>query len=1022
VFEQNIEKPLISLDDALTILNELYDKQGSLYELPSERDRNFLLNSSAGCAFVLKIANQDESLETLEAQNAAMIHITNSNQKTLCPAPIPSKTGNLIQTITDKYGCSYFIRLLTFMPGNTLAKTSPHDNLLLYPYGVFIGQISSALASFDHKSTLKEFHWDLKNAADVISLRSVEIKDAKNRDLVDFFLLQYQTIVLPNIAKLRSSVIHSDFNDYNVIVQRGNVNSSPNFGLIDFGDMVYSCTIFELAIAIAYAILGKNDPLSTAVLILEGYHSQFPVEEKELDVLFTLICVRLVVSACISAYQQTLRPDDEYLRISEKPAWTALQKLRIIHPSFAKYTFRSVCGLEPCIGGKSVSNWLYNNQSKMTPILSSPINSISHKVIDMSVGSLDFPNFDDLNDNNRFALLIEEKMKESNVRVIIGRYNEPRLFYTEPEFKYEGNERGESRTIHLGIDIFSSADTPIFAPYQGVVHSFQNNESELDYGPTIILKHQIKPDIRFYTLYGHLSPDSLTKIEIGANIDKGARIGSIGNMKVNGGWAPHLHFQIMADIMDYKGTFPGVIYEKNRDVWLSICPDPNLILKIPKESFPQEFLSKAEILRIRREYIGKSLSISYNNPLKIVRGYMQYLYDETGRKYLDAVNNIPHVGHSHPRVNKALQKQLWVLNTNTRYLHENLIRYAERLCDTLPDPLSVCFFVSSGSEANELALRLATDYTERKDFIVLDSAYHGNTSTLIDISPYKHNGPGGKGTPDYVHKVELPDTFRGKFRGFTVENGEKYAQDVRDLLQKLKVNNRTAAAFICESLPSCGGQIVLPPGYLKHVFHHVRQTGAVCIVDEVQVGFGRVGTHFWGFETQDVVPDIVTMGKPIGNGHPLAAVVTTPDIASSFGNGMEFFSSFGGNPVACAVGMAVLDVIKEENLQENALRVGSYLKHELENLKDRFPLIGDVRGLGLFIGVEIIQDQELLTPAPDLASYIVNRMKEKGILISTDGPDHNVLKIKPPMVFTKENAVYLVTTIEEILCESILRI
>ncbi|MHA1541958.1 MAG: aminotransferase class III-fold pyridoxal phosphate-dependent enzyme [Candidatus Hodarchaeales archaeon] len=1022
MFEQNIEKPLISMDDALAFLKELYDKQGSLYELPSERDRNFLLQCSDGSTFVLKIANQGESLESLEGQNDAMRHIAPSNQKALCPSPIPSKTGNLISTITDKNGCSYFIRLLTFIPGNTFAKTSPHDNLLLYPYGVFIGQISSALASFDHESTHKEFHWDLKNAADVISLRSVEIKDSKKRDLVNYFLLQYNTIVLPNITNLRSSVIHNDFNDNNVIVKYGNVNSSPNFGLIDFGDIVYSCTIFELAIAIAYAILGKNDPLSTAVQILEGYHSHFPVEEKEVGVLFTLICARLAVSVCISAYQQTLRPDDEYLRISEKPAWAALQKLRTIHPSYAKYTFRSVCGLEPCIDGKSVSNWLYNNQSKMASILSSPINSISHKVIDMSVGSLDFPNFDDLMSNNRFTSIIEEKMMESNVTVIIGSYNEPRLIYTKPEFKYEGNDREEYRTIHLGIDIFSAPDTPIFAPFQGIVHSFQNNESELDYGPTIILEHQMKSDIKFYTLYGHLSPDSLTKVEIGAKIDKGARIGSIGDIKDNGGWAPHVHFQIIADIMDYRGTYPGVIYEKNRDVWLSICPDPNLILQIPQESFPQEFLSKSEILRIRRDYIGKSLSISYNNPLKIVRGHMQYLYDETGCKYLDAVNNIPHVGHCHPRVNKALQKQLWVLNTNTRYLHENLIRYAERLCETLPDPLSVCFFVSSGSDANELALRLATNYTERKDLIVLDSAYHGNTGALIDISPYKHNGPGGKGTPDYVHKVDLPDTFRGKFRGFNVENGEKYAQDVIDLLQVLKGNKRTAAAFICESLPSCGGQIILPPGYLKHVFHHVRQTGAVCIVDEVQVGFGRVGTHFWGFETQDVVPDIVTMGKPIGNGHPLAAVVTTPDIASSFCNGMEFFSSFGGNPVACAVGMAVLDVIKEENLQENALQVGSYLKHELENLKNKFPLIGDVRGLGLFIGVEIIQDQEFLIPAPDHASYIVNRMKEKGILISTDGPDHNVLKIKPPMVFTKENAIHLVTTLEEILCESILRI
>ena len=472
--------------------------------------------------------------------------------------------------------------------------------------------------------------------------------------------------------------------------------------------------------------------------------------------------------------------------------------------------------------------------------------------------------------------------------------------------------------------------------------------------------------------------------------------------------------------MDYQGTYPGVIYEKYRDIWTSICPDPNLILQLPQESFPSENLSQSEILQFREDHIGKSLSVSYKDPLKIVRGYMQYLYDETGRKYLDAVNNVPHVGHCHPRVSTALQKQVMILNTNTRYLHDNLVHYAERLCATLPEPLKVCFFVNSGSEANELALRLAKNHTKNNDFIVIDGAYHGSTGNLIDLSSYKHDGPGGKGTPEYVHKVDLPDTYRGKYRGFNSESGNRYALEVKNLLDEMNSNNRKAAAFICESLLGCGGQIVLPPEYLKQVFYHVRQTGAVCIVDEVQIGFGRVGTHFWGFETQEVIPDIVTMGKPIGNGHPLAAVVTTPEIAASFANGMEFFSTFGGNPVSCAVGMAVLDVIQEENLQENALEVGTYLIQELQKLKEKFPLIGDVRGLGLFIGVELIKDRKLLLPAPEHASYIVNRMKEKGVLISTDGPDHNVLKIKPPIVFTKENASFLVKSLKEILSESIL--
>jgi 4-aminobutyrate aminotransferase-like enzyme len=303
--------------------------------------------------------------------------------------------------------------------------------------------------------------------------------------------------------------------------------------------------------------------------------------------------------------------------------------------------------------------------------------------------------------------------------------------------------------------------------------------------------------------------------------------------------------------------------------------------------------------------------------------------------------------------------------------------------------------------------------------IVVDVAYHGNTSTLIEISPYKNEGPGGTGAPPYVHKVPMPDVYRGEYKEADPQAGEKYARYVEETIQKMKNDGSEVGAFICESLLGCGGQIVLPRHYLKEAYSHIRNAGGVCIADEVQVGFGRVGTRFWGFETQDVVPDIVTLGKPIGNGHPLAAVVTTPEIAASFNNGMEYFNTFGGNPVSCAIGLAVLDVIADEGLQENALRVGSYLMDGLNALMKRHILIGDVRGLGLFVGIELVLDRQTLEPAPEPAAYITNRMRERGILLSTDGPFHNVLKIKPPMVFTEENADFLVSTLDEILGENL---
>ena len=394
------------------------------------------------------------------------------------------------------------------------------------------------------------------------------------------------------------------------------------------------------------------------------------------------------------------------------------------------------------------------------------------------------------------------------------------------------------------------------------------------------------------------------------------------------------------------------------------------------------------ILEARRRLLGRNLSIAYDNPLKIVRGSMQYLYDDEGRQYLDAYNNVAHVGHCHPKVVEAALQQMQTLNTNTRYLHDTILTYAERLIATLPEPLRVCYFVNSGSEANELALRLARAQTNARDMIVLDHAYHGNTTTLIDLSPYKHDGPGGKGPPSWVHKVPLPDT-------------DGSTTPVAEVIK----NTERLCGFIAESLPSVAGQIVLPQGYLNDVYDAVRAAGGVCIADEVQTGFGRIGTHFWGFESYGVVPDIVVLGKPIGNGHPIGAVITTRAIADSFANGMEFFSTFGGNTVSCAIGLAVLDVVQAEELQAHALAVGKQLIHGLKELQERHEIIRDVRGSGLFLGVELATE----------ATQIVNRMRDNHILIGTEGPLHNVLKIRPPMPFSQTDADHFLTALENLL-------
>ncbi|XP_041635568.1 ethanolamine-phosphate phospho-lyase [Cheilinus undulatus] len=434
-----------------------------------------------------------------------------------------------------------------------------------------------------------------------------------------------------------------------------------------------------------------------------------------------------------------------------------------------------------------------------------------------------------------------------------------------------------------------------------------------------------------------------------------------------------------------------------------------------------EKLEKKKTLELRKKHIGPSCKIFFSHdPIKIVRAKGQYMYDEKGQRYLDCINNVAHVGHCHPDVVRAGAEQMEQLNTNSRFLHDNLVLYAQRLQATLPDKLSVCYFVNSGSEANDLALRLAWQYTGHKDIITLDNAYHGHVSSLIDISPYKFHQLSDAEKNQSVHVAPSPDVYRGKYRADHPDPAKAYADDVKDMIEKVQEKGGKIAAFIAESLQSCGGQVIPPVGYFQKVAEHVRKAGGVFIADEVQVGFGRVGTHFWAFQLQgeDFVPDIVTMGKPIGNGHPMSCVVTTKEVAEAFmQTGMEYFNTFGGNPVSCAIGLAVLDVIVKEDLQGNALRVGRYLTDLLEKQKEKHPLVGDIRGRGLFVGVELVKDRLKLTPATAEAQEVIYKLKEQRILLSADGPHRNVLKFKPPMCFTTEDADLAVEQIDRILTE-----
>ena len=1013
--EARVAQP-ITESEAVRLAREIYGLPASAKPLPGEYDDNFHLSSNDGQQFVLKVMHPSREHSFIDLQCAAWRHLEERVRHLSLPRTHATPSGSPFVQAELADGTERFIWLLNYVPGRVLADVRPHGRELLKSLGTFLGEVDAALFDFNHEAAHRELKWNLASAGWIRNYLH-HIGDPSRRQLVEKFLGLYEREIVPALPRLRCSVIYGDANDRNVLVSDPGPLPQKVVSLIDFGDMHHGLTISEAAIGAAYAIFGKEDPLAAAAEVVRGYHIAFPIEQDELRVLYALIAMRIAVSVTNSAHRQTLVPDDPYVTISEAPAWEALEKWAQVHPRLAHYAFRDACGLAPVPQSEEVQRWLSSVASSAASILDVDLRTAPSLVLDLSVGSLFLGADPRAAETPALTEAIFRSMKDAGVSVGIGRYDEARPLYSSPLFGASTNPTDERRTIHLGMDLFVEPGTPIYAPLEGSVHIVANNNAPLDYGPLVILRHETSDGVEVFTLYGHLMKRDVDGLRRGQQIARGEKIARVGAKHENGGWPPHVHFQIVLDLLDLGPDFPGVARASQRNVWISVSPDPNLLLGIPAERFPPRPPTYGETLSARRQLLGKNLSVSYHEPLKIVRGWMQYLYDDTGRAFLDVFNNVPLVGHSHRRVVRAVQEQIALLNTNTRYLHDNVNRYAERLTQLLPEPLRVFFFVNSGSEANELALRLARSHTGLEDVIVLEHAYHGHTNTLIDISPYKFGGPGGKGRKPWVHVAPIADDYRGAYRRDDPNAGAKYAHHVAKIIEEMRKEGRGLAAFITESLPSVAGQIEFPPGYLAAAYGHVRSSGGVCIADEVQVGFGRLGTHFWGFQTQNVVPDIVVLGKPIGNGFPLAAVITTPEIATSFGKGMEFFSTFGGNPVACAAGLAVLDVLEEERLQENALRAGRHLVAQLRALQEKHALIGDVRGRGLFLGVDFVRERAKREAAPTQASYIVNRLRDCGILTGTDGPHHNVIKLRPPLIFSEADADLFIATLGNILQE-----
>ncbi|PKP74878.1 MAG: 4-aminobutyrate aminotransferase [Alphaproteobacteria bacterium HGW-Alphaproteobacteria-6] len=977
-------RPALSEAEIAALLAEHWGLAGTLSALVGERDQNVLVDGPAG-RHVLKIANAAEDARLLDLQNAALAHVAQTDPGLGVQRLVPARDG--AGMVCHR---GHQIRLMTWLPGRLWSAT-PVTPALLASLGTQLGRLSRALRGFGHPAAHRPgFLWNLDEVA---ALRPwAETLPEDSRALILRILDRHATRVAPRLAGLRGAVLHQDANDNNLLVAETGAEVT---GIIDFGDMAWGRQINELAVALAYALLDCDDVYRSAAPLIGAYAAVFPIEPDEAEVLFDLVAARLAASVTISSRRAGADPDNAYLTISQAPALRLLDRLDRTNPAFLAAFARHAAGLAPVAAHDRVVAWLKGPDCRPKGLFDLDLTRAGRFVLSLKSGA---PGMEHAGDPVAHWAWLQAEFARQRAAFAIGLYGEDRDVYKGDQFRTPASP--EWRSQHLGIDIFIAAGARLHAPLPGRVVSVVDNDAPYDYGPTVILEHRAGAGgPAFWSLYGHLSRQTLDILRPGQEVAAGDLIGLVGDHDVNGGWSPHLHFQIITDRLGQSGEFPGVGQPSLWPLWSRIAPDPNLILRLAPESFITDPAPPDALAARRATVIGPSLSLSYARKLKILRGAGAWLYDHTGRAYLDAVNNIAHVGHCHPHVVAALSRQAGILNTNTRYLHDTLIAYAERLGATFADPLSVVYMVTSGSEANALALRIARTVTGRRGVVTLDWGYHGHTGELIEVSPYKFNRKGGAGRPDHVAIAALPDPYRGARKGCSAAAGRAWAADVGAAAAGLAAAGHPPAAMIAEAISGCGGQVVYPDLYLAEAAAQIRAAGGLMIVDEVQTGFGRVGDHFWAHEAQGVVPDIVTLGKPIGNGHPMAAVITTPDIARAFANGMEFFSSFGGNPVSAAVGMAVLDVIEAEGLQERARATGAYLCAGLRALAVDHPLIGDVRGRGLFLGVELVRDRDSLAPATAKAGAIANAMREAGVLVSTDGPFDNVLKIKPPLAF-----------------------
>lgn len=953
-FEQvELPAPALSAGEIEALLRDQFHVTATAEPLGSQQDQNFLLRADAsGDPFgVLKVANPVFSQAEIDLRTVAAEVVASTEPSIRVPRLVEGPLGELAGW-WDTSGGRFHVRVLEFISGRTLTGSNYLSPVAVARMGELSARASRALADVTHAASARVHQWDLQHAGRVVETLEGLEPDDRVRNLVRSAADQALAVLSPIQSQLRRQIGHFDITDDNVMSPEA-PGSLPD-AIIDFGDVSESWLVADVAVTVSSLLHHDGlSPLST-VPAIQAFHAIRPLSEEEADALWPLVVLRGAVLVLSGRHQMRFDENNDYASDALDREFRILEQSLSVPMEVMSGLIRAALGMPPA---SAQPEW------QAPPVL-----SLEGRIAVLEPGTTSELNDDGAWQSKETLGLQALKELDAGAAAVIlpfGRFvltGAPALSMATPA------------TFSTATTLWLAKSLPLNVP----------STAELNEGPDAIRIH-------------------LGGVTLSFSVTDTARPSATLPARTA------ISVQLLRED---SGEVPPRVEPGYAAGWLSLLDDPGPALGLGSSECPPH-PERDSLLRRRHDVLADVQEYYFDRPPQVERGWREYLMSTEGRVYLDMVNNVTSVGHAHPRVAAAAARQLRLINTNSRFNYAAITDFAESVAATLPDELDTVFFVNSGSEATDLSIRLAMAATGRSDVVAMRESYHGWTYASDAVSTSIADNPQAVSTrPDWVHTVDAANSYRGRHRG---AEAHRYAAEAAAHIRTLAAEGAAPAAFICESFFGNAGGVALPPGYLQTVYGTVRELGGVAIADEVQVGYGRLGEWFWGFQQQGVVPDIVAVAKSVGNGQPIGIVVTSRAIADRYRTQGYFFSSTGGSPLSSVIGMTVLDIIEKEGLQENARLVGGHLKRRLEQLAESYEIIGAVHGSGLYLGLELVRSRKTLEPATEETGAICSRLLELGVIVQPTGDHLNVLKIKPPLCVSEESVNFFADALEGVL-------